>query len=66
MIFVKFNQDGTYGFYTPEIHGEEILDDPSLEDRQRMSDNTLQELIEFKEYTDRALVESELTKSARK
>ncbi len=29
MIFVKFNQDGTYGFYAPEIHGEEILDDPS-------------------------------------
>ncbi len=29
MIFVKFETDGTYGFYAPEIHGEEILDDPS-------------------------------------
>lgn len=28
-MYVKFNEDSTYGFYTPEIHGEEITEDKS-------------------------------------
>lgn len=28
-MYVKFESDGSYSFYTPEIHGEEIIDDPS-------------------------------------
>ena len=26
-MYLKFNEDSTYGFYTPEIHGEEITED---------------------------------------
>ena len=28
-MYLKFNEDSTYGFYTPEIHGEEITEDKS-------------------------------------
>lgn len=28
MMYVKFNEDGTYGFYNVEFHGEEIISNP--------------------------------------
>ncbi|NMA00796.1 MAG: hypothetical protein GX924_07185 [Clostridiaceae bacterium] len=43
MIFVKFETDGTYGFYTPDVHGEEILEDPSYVE---ISDELYQSILD--------------------
>ncbi len=43
-MYVKFNEDGTYGFYTPSIHGEEILEDESY---LKISQELYNEAMEF-------------------
>ncbi len=60
-MYVKFNEDGTYGFYTPDIHGEEIIEDTEY---YKISDelyNTILENQGLKKLTqDLELVDIEL------
>lgn len=43
-MYIKFEEDGTYGFYTPSIHGEEILEDESY---LKISQELYNEAMEF-------------------
>lgn len=42
-MYIKFNDDGSYGFYLPEFHGEEIINHP---DYIEITDDAYQMLME--------------------